>query len=309
MRRLLAVSLALAGCAGSPVPDGPAASAGRAEVAARLMRDVRVLAADSLEGRAAGTPGAARARAYLTARLAELGLRVPDDQTGFARPFALSSGGEGVNLVGVIPGTTYPSALVLTAHYDHLGIRSGEVFHGADDNASGVAAVLEIVRALRAAPPEHTLVVALFDAEESGLQGARAFVGAPPVPLGRVLAVLNLDMVARVDGRALWLAGGAHHPYLRTLVEPALADAPLPVRFGHDRGAGSDNWTGASDHAPFHAAGVPFLYAGVEDHPDYHRATDEPDRIDGAAFAASTEAILSVLRALDAGHSTLRANR
>lgn len=274
------------------------------------MADVGWLAADSLAGRGAGTDGAARARAGLTRRLADLGVAAPEDQAGYERPFPLPGGGEGISLVGVIPGTVHPaSVLIVSAHYDHLGVRGGVVFNGADDNASGVAAVLEIARSLREVPPEHTVVLALFDAEEQGLRGASAFVDRPPVPLGSVLAVLNLDMVARLDGGALWLAGGAHYPHLRRLAQPAVVGAAVPVRFGHDTGSGRDNWTAASDHAPFHRAGVPFLYAGVEDHEDYHAATDDVERIDGAAFASSVDTLLRVVRALDAGHSNLLANR
>ena len=86
-------------------------------------------------------------------------------------------------------------------------------------------------------------------------------------------------------------------------------EAPVPLRFGHDTGAGSDNWTSASDHGAFHARGVPFLYVGVEDHDDYHRATDTADAIDPEFYAGAVEAIWAALQALDRGHAELVAGR
>ena len=273
------------------------------------MSDVRALAADSMEGRAAGTPGGQRARRYVEGRFREIGL---DGAVGgaYGQPFALKSGGAGVNLVGQIAGTDSPeSVLVVTAHYDHLGVRDGEVFNGADDNASGVAALLEVARRFREAPPQHSVLFVAFDAEEGGLVGARHFVEASPVPLSAVLATVNLDMVSRGDTGALWVAGATPYPHLRDAVARALARAPVPVRFGHDTGAGSDNWTSASDHGAFHARGVPFLYFGVEDHADYHRATDDADAIDPGFYAGAVEAIWSAVRALDRSHASLAAAR
>jgi Zn-dependent M28 family amino/carboxypeptidase len=208
-----------------------------------------------------------------------------------------------VNIVAVIPGRTIrdEDVIVLTAHYDHLGIRDGSVYNGADDNASGVAALLEIGRQLVAAPLEHTAILAFVDAEEHGMQGSRAFVDDPPVPLERIGLNVNLDMVARTDG-LLW-AGGAHHtPQLRPILEEVALGAPVELRLGHDRPGApeGDDWTDASDHAPFHQAGIPFVYFGVEDHADYHEATDDFERIDAGAYLASVRTILMGIRTLDA---------
>lgn len=262
-----------------------------------LLRDLSVLSADSMEGRAVGTPGGLRARAFLSRALAEAGAQPLG--ASYAHPFD-SPGGRGENLVAVVPGRLTDSFIVLTAHFDHLGVRGGQIYNGADDNASGVAAVLEIVRRTVASPLRHTLVVALLDAEESGLRGARAFVSEPTVPLESIELNVNLDMVARTAG-LLWASGAHHTPALRPVLERVAAEAPLTLRLGHDRpgAAEGSDWTDASDHGPFHAAGIPFVYFGVEDHPDYHRPTDDFERVDPGEYVDSVRTILSALRALD----------
>lgn len=281
----------------------PAADRTIAVDTARLMADVRVLSADSMEGRAVGSSGSAKARTYLLQRFRDVGLQPIGDT--FEQPFTFAGGdanARGVNLVGVIEGVAeLERYIVVTAHYDHLGIREGAVYNGADDNASGTATLLEIAQELRDVPPEHSVIIAALDAEESGLRGARAFIDDPPVEADHILANLNLDMVSRGDSGELWVAGTHHYPDLLPLVEEVAARAPVELRVGHDRPgvAGQDDWTNASDHGPFHAAGIPFLYAGVEDHADYHEPTDDAARIDAAFYGRAVETIIDLLRELD----------
>jgi Zn-dependent M28 family amino/carboxypeptidase len=268
-----------------------------------LMADVTVLAADSLEGRGAGTPGGEKARRYLMQRLQGMGFVVAQDTFPLRRR-GQDEGGEprtGVNLVVTVPGTTFPDRwIVLTAHYDHVGVRNGQVFNGADDNASGTAAVLALAEMLRAAPPGHSVLVALLDAEEGGLQGARHLVANPAVPLDRILVNVNLDMVGHSDGE-LWVTGTYPYPALKPLVEAVEPAPPVFLRFGHDtpEDRGSDNWVSASDHGAFHREGIPFLYFGVADHPDYHRPTDDADTLNPAFLAGATETVRRVLAHLD----------
>jgi Zn-dependent M28 family amino/carboxypeptidase len=112
-----------------------------------------------------------------------------------------------------------------------------------------------------------------------GLLGARAFVASPPIPLARIAANVNLDMVSRNDRDELYAAGAAHYPQMRPLLEGLIPDALVTLRLGHDSGGGSADWTSQSDHGAFHAVRIPFVYFGVEDHPDYHKPTDTADRI------------------------------
>jgi hypothetical protein len=278
----------------------------------RLMATVRALSSPEFEGRASGTGGGERARAWIAARLAEIG--VEGVEGGLERSFAARGSGRatggrdgrpvrGTNLVGLCQGAVARLPFfVVSAHYDHHGLRDGVLHPGADDNASGVAVLLEVAHRCVARPFRHGLILAFFDAEEGGLHGARAFVEAPPVPRDRLALNVNLDMVARGDTGELYASGTSHSPFLKPLLDPVAARAPVRLRFGHDTArSGTDDWTQQSDHAAFHAAGIPFVYFGVEDHPDYHKPTDTADRIDPRFFAAAAATILDALRALDAG--------
>jgi len=295
---LVAGALASWGCA-EPVPvlaQHPVTAD-----TAQLMNTVRVLAADSMEGRRAGTPGAARARRYLIGRLAALGVAPFTD--GYEQSFPLArDSSPGVNLIGAIPGSNpRGSYIVLSAHYDHVGVRRGEIYNGADDNASGVAAVLAIAEALKKAPLRHPVIIALFDAEEGGLVGARAFVRSPPVALDRIGMNVNLDMVGHSDPGVLWVAGASYSAKFRPLLDSLAAAAPVVLKLGHDRAgvSGEQDWSRSSDHAPFHAAGIPFLYFGVEDHKDYHRATDDPETLTPVFFGRAVATVEAVLRGVD----------
>jgi len=291
----------------------PGVAAGSASVSGdALMTALRTLSSEEFEGRGAGTPGGARARAWIRERFDAIGLKPASDSFEHPFSFAPKGGGQdtrdvpavtGVNLVGTCPGAdpTLP-VMVLSAHYDHVGVRGGTTFPGADDNASGVAVLLEAAASCVRQPFRRTLVVAAFDAEEQGLQGARAFLGAPPVPRDRVALNVNLDMLARGDKGELYASGLHHTPALRPLLEPVAARAPVRLLFGHDApGSGHDDWTLQSDHGVFHEAGIPFVYFGVEDHPDYHKPTDTADKVNPDFFARAAATVLDALRALDAG--------
>lgn len=300
----LAASLPAQGPAAAPRPPVVSADA--------LMATLRTLSSEEFEGRGAGTPGGAKARAWVRDRLGEIGLKPVGDS--FEHPFSFTPRGRGpaggglpavqaVNLIGTCPGTD-PSLpmMVVSAHYDHVGVRGGQIFHGADDNASGVAVLLEAAASCVRQPFRRTLIVAAFDAEEMGLQGARAFLAAPPVTKDRLALNVNLDMLARGDKGELYAAGLHHHPTLRPLLEPVAARATVRLLFGHDvPGSGADDWTLQSDHGVFHEAGIPFVYFGVEDHSDYHRPTDTADKVNAAFFANAAATVLDALRALDQG--------
>lgn len=311
MRRSLAV-LASAALLVPTVTVRAQIAAQEAVDADRLMAQVRTLSSPDMTGRATGTEGAAKARAFILEQFTAIGLQDPGG--GIERPFVPGGGTNppdqvagdpsrpaGVNLAGVCRGTEPDLPFfVVSAHYDHLGTRDGVIYPGADDNASGVAALLALASACAERPFRRSIIFVAFDAEEKGLQGARAFVAAPPVPKDLLALNVNLDMVARGDRRELYLAGLARYPQLKPLVTGVTARPPAMLRFGHDTGGGQDDWTLQSDHGAFHAAGIPFLYFGVEDHPDYHKPSDTAEKIDPAFFAAAVGTILDLVRALDA---------
>jgi hypothetical protein len=282
----------------------------------RIMDELRFLSSDSLLGRRTGEPGNAMARDFILAALRDAGLQEPPG--GFIEPFQFrgrrdtTQVTQAANVVGFIPGMKPElGAIVLTAHFDHLGVRAprpgtpeeargDSIFNGADDNASGTVALLSIARYLSLNQPLHTVVFAALDGEEVGIRGARAFVEAQ-WPEDIVLNV-NMDMVSRSDS-LLFIAGTFHYPQLRPILETVSARPPVVLRFGHDRPdvEGVDDWTGSSDHSAFHAEGIPFVYFGVEDHEDYHRATDEFERVDPRFFVNAVRTVLAGVIALDEG--------
>ena len=285
----------------TPTPASPA-------VDAQLLEDVRILSADDMQGRDTGSPGGERARAYIVSRFEALGVAAPP--MGRLQPFeALGRTREGtktfdgVNILGQITGTRRGDRyIIVSAHYDHVGVNDGQIFNGADDNASGVATMLALAARLKAAPPEHSVLFVAFDGEERGLIGAKHFVEAPPFPLDSISLNLNFDMTARADTDGhLWVTGTYQHPELRPILATIPASGAVSLAFGKDtpQDLEEDNWVDASDHGAFHAAGVRFLYMGVDYHPDYHRPTDDFEKITPAVFQSSTELAIAAFRALD----------
>jgi Zn-dependent M28 family amino/carboxypeptidase len=270
---------------------------------ASLWNTLGALSADSMQGRRMGTPGNAAARSLIVRRLTAAGL-VPL-APGYVQAFAVKGRDttvrEGVNVLAMVRGADTSRVLVVSAHYDHLGVRDGQLFNGTDDNASGTAAVLAMAAYFARNPPRHSIIFAFWDGEESGLRGARAFVAAPPLPLARVAANVNLDMVARLDKNEMYAAGASPYPFFRPLLEATAAVAPVKLLLGHDTDAqgNGENWTNQSDQGAFHAAGVPFIYFGVEDHADYHRATDDFAKVDAARYVGAVRTIADFVRRLD----------
>ncbi|MGD9904556.1 MAG: M28 family peptidase [Vicinamibacterales bacterium] len=278
---------------------------------AAMLADIRALTAPGMDGRAVGTPGNAKARAWIVERLRTIGvvpMRVEPiegaaiGRGSFEHPFTFTSktgvSMQGVNLVATCGGQRPGPPLVVSAHYDHLGIRDGQTYHGADDNASGVALLLTVAERCVRRPFEHRLVLAFFDAEEQGLQGARAFLQST-IAIVPFALNLNFDMVGRGDRNELYVAGPGRWPALKPIVEGPASRASITVTFGHDTGGGQDDWTMQSDHGPFHEAGIPFVYLGVEDHADYHKPTDTPDKIDADFLGGVAAFVLDLVDALD----------
>ena len=187
------------------------------------------------------------------------------------------------NVIGILPGTDPAragEAIVLGAHYDHLGPSGGDIYHGADDNASGTAVVVGLARAFAAAGgTPRTLVVALFGAEELGLVGSGHYVRHPAWPLDRTAAMLNFDMVGRMRDGKLTIGGTDTGDRLRRILTDALAHVP---------GVAADirgTPYSPSDHSRFYAAGTPVLFFHTGTHPDYHRPSDTAEKLDADGMA------------------------
>ena len=268
------------------------------------LDDVKTLSADAMQGRAPGTPGSQLARTYILERFKVIGVAPIGE--GFEHPFAFTRRDgtkmTGVNLVALIKGTAPDGkALVVTAHYDHVGVRGGQIYNGADDNASGVAGLLAVAEAFKAKPPKHDVLIVALDAEESGLRGAKAFVAAPPIPLSAIGLNVNFDMLSKNAKGELYAAGASPQPTLKPVLEAVAKAAPVKLKLGHDTDADGkeNNWTTQSDHGAFAEKGVPWVYFGVEDHPEYHQPTDDFETIPQPFFKASVATVILATRAFD----------
>lgn len=271
--------------------------------AAQLLRDIETLSADAMQGRGLGAPGGAMAHEYVLKRFQEAGIKPFKDS--YLQPFEFTNRAgkkfNGVNVVGFIEGKKFKDKyIVVTAHYDHVGVQKGEIYNGADDNASGTSALFAIAEYFKKNKPSHTLIFVAFDAEESGLRGARAFVANPPVAKESLILNLNMDMISRNDKNELYAVGTYSYPQLKPTLEKVVPKAKIKLLFGHDRPEqGSDDWTNQSDQGAFHAAKIPFIYFGVEDHKDYHKPTDDFQNIQPEFYVRAVETILEAVKGFD----------
>lgn len=320
MRRLRAL-VTTAALAAVALPACAAGAAGAAAAAATpldraaLLRDLETLSADDMQGRMAGTPGGVKARAYIVRRLKESGAAPVG--SGYEAPFPFTSrdgrAATGVNVLARLEGRDWgtPRHLVVSAHYDHLGVRNGEVFNGADDNASGTAALFAVARHFSGAPPRHTLILAAFDAEEHGLRGAEAFVRTPPVDRASIALNVNMDMIGRDPDDRLFVVGTYLQPFLKPYIARVAADAPVRLLMGHDDPTqqGVEDWTRDSDHWAFLEAKIPALYFGVEDFGQHHKATDDYRTMTHDFYVRAVETMIRVIRELDDNLAAIQARR
>ncbi|MCG8470120.1 MAG: M20/M25/M40 family metallo-hydrolase [Gemmatimonadetes bacterium] len=250
---------------------------------------VRYLADDALEGRFSGSPGEACAAEYIARSFAALGLE-PAGSDGFFQELELATiaaphapAGRGRNVLGLLRGDggAADEVVIIGAHYDHLGRgefgstgEMGEIHNGADDNASGVAAMIDAARRLsEGARPSRSVLFIAFTGEELGLIGSGYYAKNPVIPLERTAAMINLDMVGRLEGGDLIVYGvGTASEWEAILpaanVEPAISMAFEPSGFG------------PSDHTSFYASDIPVLHLFSNVHGDYHRETDDWEKID-----------------------------
>ncbi len=279
-------------------PDADVESALERIRADDLRHHIETLASDAMKGRPTPSPELDEAAAYLAMSMAELGV---EPSPGGRRRIAVECGTTGesaFNVLGVVPGRTAEFVLV-TAHYDHVGeAPSGNdrVFNGANDNASGVSAMLEIADVLAHVPdpPLRSVAFVGFCGEESGLRGSTAFVADPPLPLSSVVAVLNLEMLGHPDPdqpRRAWVTGRAYSTLGVWLDHGGEAEGVTFVD-GSEIGTVEGNAFDRSDNYPFASAGVVAhtIAAGpLDEH--YHAVSDEASRVD-------VDAMVPIVRAL-----------
>jgi len=278
----------------------------------RALDDIRFLSDHKLQGRMTGSRGADSAAAYLARRFSEVGLQPAAGgwfqmfTVGREAPAARqahSGALVGKNVIGILPGSDpvlRNQTIVLGAHYDHLGLggfgsldqdSTGLVHNGADDNASGAAALIQVAARLAASPPARTVVFIAFSGEELGLLGSAHYVKEPIYPLAGTLAMVNLDMVGRLRNGRLIVYGA------RSAKEfPALLDS-LNWYAGFDLKAQGDGY-GPSDHSSFYAAKRPVLHLFTDLHKDYHRTTDDWQKVNYDGLKRVADFSLGLVTAL-----------
>ncbi len=268
----------------------------------QMVTDLQQLSSDAFKGRKADYPEIILTHQLIQNRLRQAGL--DSFAVGLAQDFTVgASAVQHKNLLGFIRGNTKPDEyIVMGAHYDHLGVNgAGDVYNGADDNASGVAAVMAAAKYFSAHPPKHSIIFALWAAEEVGLRGSQYFTNNLPAGLSltNIKFNLNLDMVARSDNNKIWACGLFHYPAYRYLVDSLQGKTSVQLLSGYDSPASPDDWTYQSDQGSFHQKGIPFLYLGVEDHPDYHKVTDEFNRVNLGRYVENANIAAQMMLLLD----------
>lgn len=271
----------------------------------RLKGHVETLASPEFGGRRG--EGARKAEAYIAGHFRSLGLSplfgdsYTQDVPG-REPETLGGRNVGARVVGSDPDLK-DEWIILSAHYDHLGVRGGRLYPGADDNASGVAMLLEAARLLAGGDlrPRRSLMLVAFDMEEEALWGSRHFANHPPVPLDRVALFATADLIGGALGgvcdRHVFVVGSEHAPGVRPWIDAEADGMPLSVGL-----LGADIlMIDRSDYGPFRARKVPFLFFSTGETPRYHTPDDTPDRVDYPKLQAISRLILGVaLRAADA---------
>lgn len=340
--RSLALLLLLAACRTGGSSDIAATTSQSSSPDAGAIRsDIATLSADAWEGRGTGTAGNDSAAAWVARRYVALKLvPIAVDSTGascgraagiacpasFLQPFvarpaarthegAPSPGLRTQNVVAMIPGTDpvlRNQYVVIGAHIDHLGRQpdfsldpeaKDAIRNGADDNASGTAAVMELARLFKRQPTRRSLVFSHFSGEELGLLGSSRWVASPPVALNAVQAMVNFDMVGRMRENKLIVYGVATATEMRGIVDSANTKVGLRLTAQGDG-------TGPSDHASFYLKDMPVLHFFTDIHDDYHRATDDIEKINAegeAQVIALAERIVRDLANRDARLTFVRA--
>ncbi|TDB69225.1 M20/M25/M40 family metallo-hydrolase [Arundinibacter roseus] len=263
--------------------------------AERIRQHVNYLASDRMKGRGTGSREQEKAVKYIEKQFKKMGLS-PRGTDGYRQPFMAKvrrvvvpdSVRKSANVLGFLNNQA-PYTIIIGAHFDHLGMGrqgsskapqpEGQIHNGADDNASGVAGLLELARYFTQnsrTEPFNFLFIA-FGAEELGLQGSRYFVENPTLALENIHFMLNMDMIGRYNSeRGVGIGGYGTSDAWPQVFKDVTGD----VKFFTDR-AGS----GGSDHGSFYAKKIPVLFFHTGGHDDYHTPTDDPEKLNAEAEA------------------------
>lgn len=283
----------------------------------QMYADIAYLASDKLEGRTFGSKGEKKASKYIAKRFKHLGvapagekgkyfqsLTVNMDNDPHANPSAKKGPQTGENVIGIIDNKA-PYTIVLGAHYDHLGygdfgsLHAGTraIHNGADDNASGVALILELAQRFRQFK-EHNFLFILFTGEENGLWGSNYYTDHPTINLNDVSAMINFDMVGRLTDNKMAINGTGTSPQWNELI-----DKNNVFQFTISK---TESGIGPSDHTSFYLMDIPSIHFFTGAHEDYHRPGDDVEKINKKGMVMIADMVTNMVRSIgDGGKSKL----
>jgi Zn-dependent M28 family amino/carboxypeptidase len=278
-----------------------------------LKTQLYIVASDEMEGRDTGSEGQKKAGRYLIEQYQKMGISHPKSMTSFYQTIPSESmksrrGNlpESENILAFIEGSEKPEeVLVISAHYDHVGMKNGEIYNGADDDGSGTVAVLEIAKAFQKAKkaghgPKRSVLFLHVTGEEHGLLGSKYYAEHPIFPMANTIADLNIDMIGRCDpencGKDYVYVIGSEmlSSELKKINEQANKETVnLELNYKYDDPNDKDRLYYRSDHYNFAKNGVPvaFFFDGI--HEDYHKPTDTPDKIDYIALQKRAQLVFA----------------
>lgn len=280
----------------------------------QIKSDVVTLAADEYEGREVGTEGEKKAAEYISNRFSEIGI-APKGTDGFLQSFFVKKtdnphekaeiketgedGITGYNVIGMIDNAS-DEMVIIGAHYDHLGMGGTSSLHrgdtaihnGADDNASGVAAMLSLAQKLKTVTSNRDILFIAFSGEEKGLWGSNYFVKNPTIDLAKVNFMINMDMVGRLDtARGIAISGTGTTPNWPNIIDTSNTEALKVIM--------KESGVGPSDHTSFYIQDIPVLHFFTGQHEDYHKPSDDPEKINFNGILKISNVIENIVRSTD----------
>jgi hypothetical protein len=280
--------------------------------AAQIQKHIDFLASDELEGRGTGTLGEIRAANYIAGILKAVGVKPAGSDGSYFQPFQVNVAIEGYahqltgrNVIGFLDNDA-KKTIVIGAHYDHLGRgyqgsslspdSHHKIHNGADDNASGTTGLIELAKYLAGnqVKERYNYLFIAFSGEELGLLGSKHFTNSPTIPLTSVACMMNMDMIGRLrEDKGVVVSGWGTSPVWGQLI-PEIAKS-YKLKYAID-----SSGVGASDHTSFYLKGIPVVQFFTGSHGDYHKTSDDADKINAVGEVKILSLIAALLEKLDA---------
>jgi len=276
----------------------------------KILKHIKYLSSDELEGRYPGSKGSKLAISYIEKKFNEYKLE-PVNSNGYQQYFDfIDKSGDSIsipNVVGIIKGSDRnknDELIVLGAHFDHLGyggahsgslmINSNEIHNGADDNASGVAGIIELARKLSNHQNKlrRSIIIVAFNAEEQGIFGSKFFVNDSFFNTKKMIMMVNLDMIGRLNKLSLNISGTGTSPVFNSLLDNIASKHNLNI-------IKNPNGLGPSDHASFYANDIPVLFFFTGGHSDYHKPSDDWNKINVEGEKKILNMIFDIIKSID----------